>query len=57
MLPQGETQPHSTHGQVTGQAELLVTPADTNRRGTVGSVAHQSVRDLLENGTTVQEGP
>lgn len=63
MLPQAEPQPHGTqeHGEMTGKgsgpAELLVTPADTSRRGTVGSVGHQSAEDLPENGTTSQEEP
>lgn len=61
MVLQAEPQPHCTQecgemtGKGSGQAELLVTPADTNRRGTVGSVVH--LRTSPENGTTSQEGP
>lgn len=57
MVPQ----PHRTQergemtGKGSGQAELLVTPADTNQRGTVGSVVH--LRTSPENGTISQEGP
>lgn len=57
MLPQ----PHRTQergemtGKGSGQAELLVTPADTNQRGTLGSVVH--LRSSPENGTTLQEEP
>lgn len=63
MLSQAETQPRCIQelgemtGEGPGQAELLVTPADTNQRGIVGSVAHRSAKDSPENGTTLQEGP